>query len=118
MGRGSGSIARVYYFNYNLRNAIERARAVRSEIIHFSPILSFSIFFNDFYFHLFIFYSYMHTIFGSFHPLSLPLPYPPTPSLSPLTPSLSPPPPCYPAETILPLSLILLSFSIFKAKIC
>jgi hypothetical protein len=43
----------------------------------------------------FFYYSYVHTRLGSF--------LPPTP-----TPSLFPPPPQYPAETILPLFLILL----------
>jgi hypothetical protein len=53
-------------------------------------------------FFLNLFYSYMHTMFGSFLPLPLPHPlFPPAPSFSPL-------PPYYQAETILPLSLILL----------
>jgi hypothetical protein len=48
-------------------------------------------------------YSYVHTRLGSF------LPHAPTPSLTTYsTSSLSPSPPQYPAETILPLSLILL----------
>jgi hypothetical protein len=52
---------------------------------------------------LFFYYSYVHTILGSF------LPSAPTPSLTTyLTPSLSPPTRRYLAETILPLSLILL----------
>jgi hypothetical protein len=57
-----------------------------------------------FYFiYLFIYYSYVHIMLGSF------LPPAPTPSLTTHSvPSLSPPPPQYPAETILPLSLILL----------
>jgi hypothetical protein len=51
----------------------------------------------------FFYYSYVHTRLGSF------LPPAPTPSLTThRAPSLSPPPPQYPAETILPLSLILL----------
>jgi hypothetical protein len=57
---------------------------------------------KGFIFLKFLFYSYMHTMFGLFlSPFSHPLPYPPAPSLSP-------PPHCYKAETILPLSLILL----------
>jgi hypothetical protein len=48
-----------------------------------------------------LFYSYVHTMFGSF------LPPAPTPSLPP-HPSVSPLPPRHPAETILPLSLILM----------
>jgi hypothetical protein len=48
----------------------------------------------------FFFNSYVHTMLGSFLPPSPhPLPYPP---------AISPPPPRYLAETILPLSLILL----------
>jgi hypothetical protein len=54
----------------------------------------------------FLFYSYVHTMFGSF------LPPAPTSSLTThsasLPPPSPPPPPRYPAETILPLSLILL----------
>jgi hypothetical protein len=51
----------------------------------------------------FFFYSYVHTRLGSF------LPPAPTPSLTTHSaPSLFPPPPQYPAETILPLFLILL----------
>jgi hypothetical protein len=50
----------------------------------------------------FFFYSYVHTMFGSFLPPS------PHPLLYPPTPSLFPPPPRYQAETVLPLSLILL----------
>jgi hypothetical protein len=51
----------------------------------------------------FFFYSYVHTRLGSF------LPPAPTPSLTThKAPSLSPQPPQYPAETILPLFLILL----------
>jgi hypothetical protein len=51
----------------------------------------------------FFYYSYVHTKLGSF------LPPAPTPSLTThSTPFFSPPPPQYPAETILPLSLILL----------
>jgi hypothetical protein len=38
-------------------------------------------------FFFYFFYSYVHTIFGSFLPPSPP-PFPPTPSLSPTTPSL------------------------------
>jgi hypothetical protein len=56
-----------------------------------------------FVFFLLFYYSYVHTRLGSF------LPPAPTRSLTThSTPSLSPPPPQYPAETILPLSLILL----------
>jgi hypothetical protein len=51
------------------------------------------------YLFIYLFYSYLHTMFGSFLPSSL------TPSL---TLPLSPLPPGYLAETILPLSLILL----------
>jgi hypothetical protein len=55
-----------------------------------------------FYFILF-YYSYVHTKLGSFLPPAC------TPSLTTHSaPSLSPPPPQYPAETILPLFLILL----------
>jgi hypothetical protein len=51
----------------------------------------------------FFYYSYVHTMLGSF------LPPAPTPSLTTHSaPSLSPPPPQYPAETILSLFLILL----------
>jgi hypothetical protein len=50
----------------------------------------------------FLFYSYVHTIFGSFLPLS------PAPSLTLPLPPLPPLTPHYQAETILPLSLILL----------
>jgi hypothetical protein len=54
-----------------------------------------------FFFSFFFYYSYVHTRLGSFLPLA------PTPSLTTYsTPSRSPPQ--YPAETILPLSLILL----------
>jgi hypothetical protein len=57
---------------------------------------SFELFF-------FFYYSYVHTRLGSF------LPPAPTPSLTThSTPSLSPLPPQYPADTILPLFLILL----------
>jgi hypothetical protein len=55
------------------------------------------------YLFILFYYSYVHTRLGSF------LPPDPTPSLTTHSaPSLSPPPPQYPAETILPLSLILL----------
>jgi hypothetical protein len=62
------------------------------------------IFYLFIYLFIFLFfYSYMHTRLGSFlPPCPHPLPY------HPLCPSLSPPPPQYPAETILPLFLILL----------
>jgi hypothetical protein len=54
-------------------------------------------------FFFFFYYSFVHTRLGSF------LPPAPTPSLTThSTPSLSPQPPQYPAETILPLFLILL----------
>jgi hypothetical protein len=54
-------------------------------------------------FYYYYYYSYVHTRLGSF------LPPAPTPSLTThSTPSLSLPPPQYPAESILPLSLILL----------
>jgi hypothetical protein len=54
-------------------------------------------------FSLLFYYSYVHTMLGSF------LPSAPTPSLTMhIAPSLSLPPPQYPAETVLPLSLILL----------
>jgi hypothetical protein len=56
-----------------------------------------------FFFSFFFYYSYVHTRLGSF------LPPAPTPSLTThSTLSLSLLPPQYPAETILPLSLILL----------
>jgi hypothetical protein len=56
---------------------------------------------KDIFFSFFFYYSYVHTRLGSF------LPPAPTPSLTThSTPSRSPPQ--YPAETILPLSLILL----------
>jgi hypothetical protein len=56
-----------------------------------------------FIYFLLFYYSYVHTRLGSF------LPPAHTPSLTThSTSSLSPPPPQYPAETILPLSLILL----------
>jgi hypothetical protein len=55
------------------------------------------------FFLLLFYYSYVHTMLESFLPLAHTL------SLTTYsTPSLSPPPPQYPAETILPLSLILL----------
>jgi hypothetical protein len=50
----------------------------------------------------FFYYSYVHTRLGSF------LPPAPTPSLTTHSAPSSPPPPQYPAETILPLFLILL----------
>jgi hypothetical protein len=54
-------------------------------------------------FFLLFYYSYVHTMLGSFLLLA------PTPSLTTHSaPFLSPPPPPYQAETILPLSLILL----------
>jgi hypothetical protein len=54
-------------------------------------------------FFFFFYYAYVHTRLGSF---LLPAP---TPSLTTHSaPSLSPPPPQYPADTILPLFLILL----------
>jgi hypothetical protein len=60
------------------------------------------IYFLNYYLKKILFYSYVHTLFGSFLPPSpRPLPYPLTPSLVPLTPH-------YQAETILPLFLILL----------
>jgi hypothetical protein len=67
-------------------------------------ILSLSIFFKYFFFFFFFFYySYVHTRLGSF------LPPAPSPSLTTHSAlSLSPPTPQYPAETILPLFLILL----------
>jgi hypothetical protein len=56
---------------------------------------------KNFFFSFFFYYSYVHTRLGSF------LPPAPTPSLTThSSPSRSPPQ--YPAETILPLSLILL----------
>jgi hypothetical protein len=56
-----------------------------------------------FLFFVLFYYSYVHTRLESF------LTHAPTPSLTThSTPSLSPPPPQYPAETILPLFLILL----------
>jgi hypothetical protein len=62
--------------------------------------LSCILFFFSFYF---FYYSYVHTRLGSF------LPPAPTPShTTHSAPSLSPTPPQYPAETILPLFLILL----------
>jgi hypothetical protein len=55
------------------------------------------------YLFFFFYYSYVHTRLGSF------LPPAPTPSLTTHSaPSLSPQPLQYPAETILPLFLILL----------
>jgi hypothetical protein len=55
------------------------------------------------FFFFFFYYSYVHTRLGSF------LPPAPTPSLTiHSAPSLSPLPPQYPADTILPLFLILL----------
>jgi hypothetical protein len=64
----------------------------------FSTIQSYISFF---FFSFFFYYSYVHTRLGSF------LPPAPTPSLTThSTPSRYPPQ--YPAETILPLSLILL----------
>jgi hypothetical protein len=68
-------------------------------------VFPWSVFFTLFiYFYFLLFsYSYVHTRLGSFH---LPAP---TPSLTTHSiPSLCPPPPQYPAETILPLFLILL----------
>jgi hypothetical protein len=56
------------------------------------------------FFFQFLFYSYVHTMLGSFLP---PSPPPPLPSQHP-APSSPPLLPCYSAETILPLSLILL----------
>jgi hypothetical protein len=59
--------------------------------------------YSFFFFSFFFYYSYVHTRLGSF---LLPAP---TPSLTThYAPSLSPPPPQYPADTILPLFLILL----------
>jgi hypothetical protein len=61
-----------------------------------------------FFIYLFIllfYYSHVHTRLGSFLP-------------SAPTPSLSPPPPQYPAETILPLSLILLKREYRKGFSC
>jgi hypothetical protein len=57
---------------------------------------------TNFFFLKFLFYSYVHTMFGSF------LPPAPTPPLPPPPPPSPPIPPRYPAETILPLSLVLL----------
>jgi hypothetical protein len=54
------------------------------------------------FFFRFLFYSHVHTMFGSFLP-----PFP-TPCLTPSTTHSPPLPSRYQAETILPLSLILL----------
>jgi hypothetical protein len=67
----------------------------------YPPKLFFFILLTLFFFSFFFYYSYVHTRLGLF------LPPDPTPSLiTHSTPSRSPPQ--YPAETILPLSLILL----------
>jgi hypothetical protein len=69
---------------------------------YYSTILP-HIFFSLFLFFFIFYYSYVHTRLGTFLPLA------PTPSLTThSTTSLSLLPPKYPAETILPLFLILL----------
>jgi hypothetical protein len=71
--------------------------------VELENIIFFLFSFFKFFLFLLFYYSYVHTKLGSF------LPPAPTPSLTThTTPSLSPPLPQYPAETILPLSLILL----------
>jgi hypothetical protein len=70
---------------------------------YFALMSNFFSFIYLFIFIIFFYYSYVHTMLASFHSPA------PTPSLTTHTaPSLSPQPPRYPAETILPLSLILL----------
>jgi hypothetical protein len=90
------------FYNFN-SNSEKFGCSISSPAFGVVGFLFYSIFIYLFIFlSFFFYYSYVHTRLGSF------LPPAPTPSLTTHSaPSLSPPPQ-YPAETILPLFLILL----------
>jgi hypothetical protein len=104
----SDSVCKFFMTDYVLPVTWDCRHLVSFCILISEPPSLLSIFLIYFLFVIYLFiclfyYSYVHTRLWSF------LPPDPTPSLTTHpTPSLSPPPPEYPEETILPLSLILL----------
>jgi hypothetical protein len=102
---------KIFIRLYSLYGGIWSDNSNQTYIVHYLYFLQPLAFFPPhlkqlqevFVIFFFFYYSYVHTRLGSF------LPPAPTPSLTThSTPSHFPPPPQYPAETILPLFLILL----------
>jgi hypothetical protein len=90
---------------FAVSHALDESHSNKNEVGFFflRSFVALALLFRYILYFFKFYYSYVHTRLGSF------LPPAPTPSLTThSTPSLSPPPSQYPAETILPLFLILL----------